>query len=325
MKKKIAVVLLISVLMLASTAIGVTYNQEIKAFICNANTVLNGNHVNLINKPIIYNGDVYISAKDIAQYTNYDAVWIEQSNTLYIMNRVGRPIINPYTPNNNNTTINNFVKTLNTKYGTFNGGKYDLEFSYNITNYVNYVKVKGMGEDFDKNNSKWKKRDKEDFKQFAKNILIETSRLYQKDSKIYFYDDDSDVVGEYEYIYEQSKFKVVNETLDFSSTSDAEDTLEDNYGVFEGDEGDLKFKYDVTKYSYYIKVVMEGQNFDRTDDEWDDRGVSDFRDFVEDFAEQMAESFDKDIKIYVEDEDDDSAAKYIYDEDDEELNKDFEY
>ncbi|WP_066506848.1 hypothetical protein [Abyssisolibacter fermentans] len=319
MKRKVGLVLLIVILMLGSTSIGANYSQEIKALLTNTNVLLDSNPMVLSKQPISYDGTLYIPVNDMAKYINYEAVWIEQSNTVYLFKKAGQgSFLDMNNPNTNNTT-NDFIKTLNNNYELYDDGAYDLEFKYEIKNYENYAKVKGLGQNFDKDTSKWKKRDKNDFQDFIENLLKIVAKEYEKDTKIYIYDDDNDVAGEYEYDYSSSKFKVLSEKGNYSTEKEAEDSLEDYYEVYEGDEKDLEFKYDVDEYSSYIKVKMEGKNFDKNDDGWEDRGISDFKDFVEEFAEQISESFEKDVKIYVYDEDDDLVVKYKYVEDDEEL------
>lgn len=326
--KKVTIVLIVAVLMLTSTALGVVYNQQITALLTNSKVVVNGNYVNSASAPIIYNGSLYLSANDISKYTTTNVVWVENSNTVYLFNKLvqNNVITNP-NPTNisvNNGDLNNYGPTLESSYGSYVHGSYELEFNYDVKNYVNYVKVKGLGQNFDKTSNKWKKKGESDFRYFMNKMLYQVSTAYKKDSKVYLYDDDNDEVAQYEYTYNTGKFEVVSEAEDFSSTNDAEDTLEDKYEVFEGDGGDLEFEYQVSKYSSYIKVTMTG-DFDNNDDEWDERGKTDFRDFVEEFTEKISDGLNEDVKVYVKDENNYTVARYEYDESKDEFSREYEY
>lgn len=105
-----------------------------------------------------------------------------------------------------------------------------------------------------------------------------------------------------------------------------EDMLNDDYEEYtEGDE-ELEFEYSLDEKSSYIKVKMEGKNFERDSSDWEDRDEDEFEDFIEDIVEEICDEIDdKDVKVDVEDEDGKSVGKYEYDESKDKFEVTFQY
>ncbi|WP_459195841.1 hypothetical protein, partial [Wukongibacter baidiensis] len=200
---------------------------------------------------------------------------------------------------------------LNDDYETYEDGKEDLKFEYEVIEYAKYAEIKMEGTNFTIGSSEWEKRDEGDFQDFVKEIAKEVGEDLDKNLLINVTDEDDDKAGEYEYYVSGSRFEVIEEN---GGDGNIEDKLNDDYEEYEDGKEDLEFEYNIKEYKSEIKVEMDGKNFTKDSDEWEDRGKSDFRDFVEKIAEYVSDKTDKDVVVYVDDEDGDNVGKYEYDE-----------
>ncbi|SKC84827.1 copper amine oxidase N-terminal domain-containing protein [Maledivibacter halophilus] len=105
-----------------------------------------------------------------------------------------------------------------------------------------------------------------------------------------------------------------------------EDMLNDDYEEYTEGKKDLEFEYSLDEKSRYIKVEMEGKNFEKDSSHWEDRDEDEFEDFIEDIIEEICDEIDDmDVKVDVEDEDGKSVGKYEYDESKDKFEVTFQY
>jgi len=211
--------------------------------------------------------------------------------------------------------------TLEDKYGKYEDGSDDLEFKFDVSEKSSYVKVTMKGQNFEIDSSAWEERDTSDFKKFIKDIAEEVcDEIDNKDVKIYVEDEDDKDAARYEYDESKSELEVKSEYDGEGDTSSIESDLNSDYNEYTKGEEKLEFEYSVSEKSSYMKVEMEGKNFEADSSDWKKRNESKFQDFVEDVAKKVADEFDKDVKIDVKDEDNTTVGEYEYDESE----KDFE-
>ncbi|SHJ71545.1 stalk domain-containing protein [Paramaledivibacter caminithermalis] len=337
-KRKIIVTLILIFLMGCSFSFGVGYSKQITAWFYNIQLKINGSYVKLTKEPFVYDGYIYVSIEDVSNYLGFDTSWDDNEKTISLVNK-GFPYNNtnysyqynapsynyPYVIINGKN-IKDMENELNTDYENYTEGKEDLEFEYDLTEKSSYIKLTMEGQNFKKYSTEWKKRNEDDFENFVEDIAEMIAHQFNKDVNVYVNDKNSKSVAKYEYDENKSKFSVKYEYDDDMDIDDIEDKLNDDYKEYTQGSSDLEFKYDLKEYTSYVKVDMEGQNFDKKSSKWDDRDDSDFRDFVEDIAEEIYEVIDdKNVKIKVLDDDKERVAEYRYDEDDEEFEKVYEY
>lgn len=216
--------------------------------------------------------------------------------------------------------IDDLEDDLNDDYDKYDDDNEDLEFEYNLREQSSYIKVE-MDGDFDRDHSDWKDRDEDDFQDFIEDIVdMICDEIDDMDIYIYIYDENNDKTAEYKYDEDDDDLDVDEYDDDNDEIDTIEDDLNDDYEVYDDDNEDLEFKYSLTKGSSYIKVEMKGQNFDKDHSDWEDRDEDDFRDFVENVAEEVYDEIDnKDVRIYVVDKNGDDTAEYKYDEDDDDF------
>lgn len=132
--------------------------------------------------------------------------------------------------------------------------------------------------------------------------------------------------------YELAKEKKKNDMLsgdyddddDDEDLDDLEDDIRDDYDRYTKGDKTLEFDIKLSWSSGDVKVKMEG-DFDRNDSGyWDERDKSEFRDYIEDICEDIIDEFKEDVRVYVEDEDNDDLARYDYDYSDKDLDVDYE-
>ena len=110
-----------------------------------------------------------------------------------------------------------------------------------------------------------------------------------------------------------------NSSRSSDSLDDLEDILEDKFDRHRNDGETLEFdNYELSKSSNTIYLKMYG-DFDKNYSKWRNRDSSDFKDFIEDICEKIADDYDEDINVRVYDDDKDQIEKYTYDTDDERL------
>ncbi len=112
---------------------------------------------------------------------------------------------------------------------------------------------------------------------------------------------------------------------DDEDLNDVEDTLEDDYDRYTKGDEDLRFTFSLSQRSNDDILIKMYGDFDRTDDAWDDRDDSEFREFIEDICDEVRKDFKEDMEIIVYDEDKDKAAEYTYDYSDKDLDIEKEY
>lgn len=335
--KKIITTLLIILLMGCSVSFGVGYSKQITAWFYNIQVKINGSYMKLSNEPFIYDGCIYVPLRDVSNYLGFDVSWEDNTKTVNLTNNGSFyntpnykvPNYNYNTPNYNypyvvvnKKSIKDIENELNKDYEEYTEGRDDLEFEYDLSEESSYIKVEMEGQNFKKYSTEWEKRDEDDFKDFIEGIAEMIAQQLDDDVNIYVDDKNSKSVAKYEYDEDKSKLKVGYEYDDDMDVDDIEDKLNDEYEEYTKGDYDLEFDYDLTEHSTYITVEMKGENFDRTSSKWDDRDDSEFREFVEDIAEEVYDVIDdKDVKIHVYDDDNDEAAEYKYDEDDDEFKK----
>ncbi len=319
MKKVIIIVLVLVTLVFSSVVIGASYSKQITAWFYDIDIVLNGQKMLLSKQPFIYEGTTYVPLRDIGENLNCTVIWDDDTKTAYMFSNDERT--NNYYPYNTlGTEDKDLDEVLKDKYDEYTEGSYDLEFEYDIKEYSSYIRVKMEGQDFDKDTSRWSRRDDDDFEDFVEDVCKEISDEYEKDVKIYVYDENHDSAAKYEYDESRDDLETKFEEDEDYDEEDVEDDLNDDYDEYTGGDDDLEFEYNIHEYSSKIKIYMEGKNFKDHDSEWDDRDDDEFRDFVEEIAEEVSDKLDEDdIEIYVKDEDNHKAAEYEYDADDNDL------
>lgn len=350
--KKIITTLLIILLMGCGVSFGVGYSRQINAWFYDIKVKVNGGYMQLSNEPFIYDGCIYVPLRDISNCLGFQLVWEDDTKIANLTGNGNMPYYNQYNnnvpnynynnPNYNNPNYNNpnynypyvvankqsdrdIERKLNQDYEEYTEGTDDLKFEYDVSKESSYIKIKMEGQNFNKFSTEWKKRDDDDFKDFVEDIGEFAGDQLSDDVTIYVYDKNSKNIAKYEYNEGKNKLTTRYE-YDDMSIDDIEDKLNDEYEEYTDGDYDLKFDYELTKHSDYIKVAMDGENFDRTSSRWNDRDDSDFRDFAEDIAEEIYDVIDdKDVRIYVEDEDGDKAAEYFYDESRDDFSKKYEY
>lgn len=327
--RKIIIALALILLMGCSVSFGVGYSKQITAWFYNIQIKINGNAIKLSKQPFIYDGAVYVPLRDISNGLGMEASWDDNTKTVKLTSNGSF-----YNPSNynypyvivNKNDSENIEDTLNRDYDEYTEGNDDLEFKYNIDEKSRYIEVEMKGQNFEKYSSDWKKRDEDDFEDFIEDIAELVADELDEDVKIYVYDEDDKNVGKYEYDESDDKLDVEYEYGKEEDLDDVEKKLDDDYDEYTKGDDDLEFSYDIREYKDYIKVEMNGKNFDKTSSKWDDRDEGDFRDFVEEIAKEVNDVEDDiDIKIYVEDEDGDTVARYEYDESRDDFDVKYEY
>ncbi len=330
--KNIIAILAVLILMGGSVAFGVGYSKQITAWYYNIQVRLDGRTLNFSKEPFIYSGSIYIPLRDVSKNLNLDVTWNNETKIVDLKSKSMNNIIPNY--NNqyhyNDVTNNNLQSLeddLNRKYEEYTKGKDDLDFHYELLSQSGSIRIKMNGKNFKKDSTDWEKRDDGDFRDFAKDIVKEVSEETHKDSKLYVYDKNGKTVAKYEYDESKRKFKVISEYSDEVDLDDLEDEIEDKYEEYTDGREDLKFKYYLSgDRGNYIKVEMLGKNFEINSSQWKNRDEDDFQSFIEEIAEEIHDAIDdKDIRIFVYDEDEKGAAKYRYDESRNKFTVEFEH
>lgn len=329
--RHIITTLVVLILMGGSVAFGVGYSKQITAWYYNIQVKLDGRALNFSKEPFIYDGSIYIPLRDVSQNMGLKVTWNNETKTVDLksnnMYNVNPNYNNPYDyTNTTNDSYQDVEDDLNSKYDEYTKGEDDLEFEYDLLKQSSSIKVKMKGKNFKKDSTDWEKRDDGDFRDFAEDIAKDVAEELDKDVKLYVYDKNEDTVAKYEYDESKSKFEVVSEYSDEVDLEDLEDEIEGNYEEYTEGSDDLEFDYSLSKTSSYIKVKMNGKNFEISSSKWTNRDEDDFQSFVKDIVDEIHDAIDdEDIRIYVYDDDDDGAAKYIYDESKDKFTVEFEY
>jgi DNA-binding protein YbaB len=323
--KNLVVTLLLILLMGCSVAFGVGYSKQITAYFYNIQVKLDGNPLKFSNEPFIYNDSVYIPLRDVSENLGIEVKWDGNTKTVYLAKKITTPSYNNY--NNSyesyykqqytfieKKSIKDIQKKLNDDYEKYKDGEEDLEFKYSLDEKSRYIKVEIEGQNFKRDSSDWKKRDTKDFRDFIEDIVKLIKDDFEKDIKIFVYDEKNKEAGEYEYDEDKKEFKIISEYGETVGLEDMEDELEDDYKEYTKGKEDFEFKYSLDDKSDYIEVEMESNDFKRSSSDWDKRDTKDFRKFVKNIAEKVADEFNKDVEIQVKDKDNKIAAKYEYDE-----------
>ena len=165
-----------------------------------------------------------------------------------------------------------------------------------------------MKGDFEKDSTEWKKRDDSDFRKYMEDIAEKAADEIDKDVEITVKDEDNDIVGKYSCDDNGKNFKYEDE---YGSDDDVKDEIEemlkDDYKDYDKGDDDLEFKYRVKVKDDKVEVTMILQDYDKNDNEWEDRDDDEFDDFMEDIAKDIAKikkDTDVEIEVYSEKDDD---------------------
>ncbi|MCG8540303.1 MAG: hypothetical protein MJA82_10235 [Clostridia bacterium] len=214
---------------------------------------------------------------------------------------------------------------LNDEYGEYTDGDEDLKFDYDLRESSREVTVSMNGSNFKVDSSEWEDRGQGDFRDFVEEMAEYLAEKYEKDIEIRVKDEDDETAARYEYDESRKNLRTIEENGGSLSIDELEEKLEDEYDEYIKGDKDLEFKYKLREKSSHIKVEMTGQNFKRTSSAWEDRNKSKFKDFIEEIAKEVANNFNKDVRVYVEDSEEERTARYNYDESKDDLEVDNEY
>lgn len=340
------------------------YSQKITAWFYDIRINLDSKPLGFYSQPFIYNGQVYVSINDIAKNMGYGIQWDNQNkvmnlssndnnrfniNTLqYELDQKNTEIANlkfqlsqkkveldilrdnKTTSSTTRKNLNDLEKKLEDDYDSHRNNGRTLNFdNYDVSQLSNDKIRVSMYGDFDRTSNYWKNRDKSDFEDFIEKICEKVDRDYNDDIEVTVYDEDNDKTAEY--TYDISRDKLSEEYVYGSSSNsdddldDLEDDLERHFDDHSNNGKTMNFnRYDLSEYSDEIRVKIYS-DFDRTDSIWSNRDKSDFRDFIEDVCGRIDRDYNKDIKVYVYDKDDDKLAEYTYDDGDNEIKNTYDY
>jgi hypothetical protein len=223
--------------------------------------------------------------------------------------------------NSSSRSLNSLENHLEDRFDDHSNRKTMRFKNYNVNQLSNdNIEVK-MYADFDKDDSEWKNRRNSDFKDFIEKICDYINDDYDEDIEVIVYDDDKHRIAEYE--YDESRDRLTEEYTSSSSSSssdenDLEDYLEDRteYTRHYNDGRTLRFDdYNISKNGSEMVISIDG-DFKYNDSEWQDLDTSDFEDFIENICEEVADEFNRDVKLYVDDKNGTDIATFKYDEDD---------
>ena len=250
MKRKLLIFLIIGVFAFSGIiGFAEAYSQNIVAWFYDIKFSMDGKQWTFLNKPFVYNGNVYISINDMASNMGLN-LQADGANNTYKLDAI----------NNNDLTLSTLKYKVDKQQLEINNLRYQLA---------------------------------------QKETELAILKDYKRD------DDDDD------------------DDDDIDDLNDLEDMLEDDYDRYDDDE-DLHFdNYTVYEKSNDDIVVKIYGEFDKYDDDWEDRDKGDFRDWIEEICEEINDEFDEDINIRVYDEDNSRIAEYDWDESDNELDDDY--
>ncbi|QZY55481.1 stalk domain-containing protein [Crassaminicella profunda] len=359
----LALILVLLFSTVLGTATG--YSQKITAWFYDIRINLDSKPLGFYSSPFIYNGQVYVSINDLANNMGFGIQWDNKNKTMNLSSndnnrftvntlqheldqknmeianlkfqlsqkKVELDILrdNKTTSSTTRKNLNDLEKKLEDDYDYHRNNGRTLNFdNYDVSQLSNNKIRVGMYGDFDRTGKHWKDRDKSDFEDFIEKICEKIDRDYDDDIEVIVYDEDNDKTAEY--TYDISRDKLSEEYIYGNSSSsnddldDLEDDLERHFDDYRDDNsGTMKFtRYDLKEYSDEIRVTIK-TDFDRNDDIWDDRDKSDFRNFIEDICEKVDKDYNKDIKVYVHDKDDDKLAEYTYDDGDNKIKNTYDW
>ncbi|QXM06758.1 stalk domain-containing protein [Crassaminicella indica] len=364
MKKKNVLSLALVLVFVVGTVLGTAagYSEKITAWFYDIHINLDGKPLGFYSRPFIYNGQVYVSINDIANNMGFGIQWDDKNKTMNLSSndnnrfsintlqheldqknieianlkfqlsqkKVELDILrdNRTTSSSTRKSLNDLEKKLEDDYDYHRNNGRTLNFdNYDVSQLSNDKIRVCMYGDFDRTSRHWKDRDKSDFEDFIEKICERIDREYNDDIEVIVYDEDNDKTAEY--TYDVSRDRLSEEYVYGSSSSDDLDDLEDDLERHFDDHTNngktMRFdRYDLTEYSDEIRVKIYS-DFDRKDSIWKNRDKSDFRDFIEDICGRIDKDYNKDIKVYVYDKDDDDLAKYTYDDGDNEIKNTYDW
>ncbi|WZL73569.1 stalk domain-containing protein [Clostridiaceae bacterium 35-E11] len=354
MKKKILAFTLCFVFVFATiVGFGVGYSQKITAWFYDIKVNIDGASIGFYRQPFIYEGQVYVSLNDLANNLGFTIQWDNENKTMNLSSNNNRFTVNTlqqqldqknleianlkfqlsqkeveldilrdddHTSSSSYDDLRDVEKRLEDRYEDHRNDGRTMDFDdYRLSELSNGdIQVKMYG-DFDRTSSSWRYRDESDFEDFIEEICEEIDRDFNEDIEVIVYDKDNDRLAEYTYDYSRSR---LTEDYTYGSTSsssddaleDLEELLDDEYNRHRNHSRYLDFRYQLSQKSNDdVEVIMDA-DFNRTDDAWQDRDKSDFRDFILDICKEVDKKFDEDVKVIVYDEDHTRIAEYTYDE-----------
>ena len=209
--------------------------------------------------------------------------------------------------------VDDLEKDLKDDYEKYSDGNDDLKFDFDLDDSKSKIAIEMEG-DFKRTGDEWEKRDDKDFRDYMEDIAKKAAKDLDKDVEITVKDKDKKDCGEYSYDESKKDFKVKEEYGSDSDDSDDNDVkddiekmLKDDYDEYTKGKKDLEFKYNVKVKDDTVEITMILQDYDKDDDEWEDRDDDEFDAFMKDLAEDIAKiKKDTDVEIEVYSEKDDN-------------------
>lgn len=204
-----------------------------------------------------------------------------------------------------NKKLQGLLDALTKEYSVYTDYNGDLEFKYDLSDTEDYLIIKMQGQNFQGRDNIWMAKDDARFKSFLEIISDLAFSKVQKKIRIYVYDNTKTKI--YQFIPDENKY------IDQTMTPDQlARELNQRYSSFSAGTKTFIFRYTASLESYYVKVVMRGNNFGYLDKAWVDKDEEAFVEFLDKIAEFSQSKVKKDIKIYVYDQQQRFINSYDY-------------
>ena len=213
------------VLLSTGFVFGNTYGKKITAYFYDIKVYLDGKPVAFSNEPFIYEGNTYVSLRDVSDALGINVYWDDRSKSIYMQSssdsfnstyqisslqntlkakdkEIEKLSSSSYSSSNSGSLskIESYLEDNKSRYtrgdsGTLRFDNFDLSRQSNDD-----IRIRMYG-DFDRTSSAWRNRDSSKFYDFIEEICDRVREDYKTDMKVIVYDEDKDTAIEYTYKY----------------------------------------------------------------------------------------------------------------------------